>query len=306
MTLWALHIADGVLAPGWNLAGFIVAGIFALWAMFKVREEDIPRIALLAAAFFVVSLIHIRIGPTSAHLLLSGLLGVILGPQVVLAIPVALALQVILIAHGGYLTLGVNTCILAIPALVVAGIYRQLHRMTWLQNTSARLTLICVSTMFWLSGLIFTVALLVTNPVRSSQPLQLDSALQTLLHPASMVGILTITLVILWFNRRTETSAEYALGLFLGIVAVLLSAFLNGLILLLGGVTTWNVLAVAIVIVHLPIAVLEGVIVGFTVSFLQKVKPELLGSLDRTTPTNSESAIIVTGDSACSTASSSS
>lgn len=33
----------------------------------------------MTAAFFVASLIHVPIGPTSVHLLLNGLLGVVVG-----------------------------------------------------------------------------------------------------------------------------------------------------------------------------------------------------------------------------------
>ena len=60
------------------------------------RDEDVPQTALLAAAFFIASQIHVRVGPSSAHLLLNGLVGVILGRRAVLAILVGLALQAIL------------------------------------------------------------------------------------------------------------------------------------------------------------------------------------------------------------------
>ena len=35
--------------------------------------------------------------------------------------------------------------------------------------------------------------------------------------------------------------------------------------------------ALAELIIHLPIAVIEGIVLGFTVGFLVRVKPELLG-----------------------------
>ena len=53
----------------------------------------IPRIALMTAAFFVASLIHVPIGPTSVHLLLNGLVGVLLGWRSALAIAVGLLLH---------------------------------------------------------------------------------------------------------------------------------------------------------------------------------------------------------------------
>src|ERR1700722_12470391 len=77
--LLAVHISDGVLTWPWLLGGFVLAGLLTAMAMYKVRDEEIPRIALMTAAFFVASLIHVPIGPTSVHLLLNGLLGVIVG-----------------------------------------------------------------------------------------------------------------------------------------------------------------------------------------------------------------------------------
>ena len=69
------------------------------------------------AAFFVASLVHIRIGPTSVHLLLNGLAGVLLGLRAGPSIAVGLTLQAVLIGHGGFSALGVNICVMTIPAL---------------------------------------------------------------------------------------------------------------------------------------------------------------------------------------------
>lgn len=77
--LLAVHISDGVVTWPWLAGGFALAALLTAAAMFKVRDEEIPRIALMTAAFFVASLIHVPIGPTSVHLLLNGLLGVVVG-----------------------------------------------------------------------------------------------------------------------------------------------------------------------------------------------------------------------------------
>src|SRR5690348_3625529 len=115
--LFAVHISDGVLTWPWLAGGFAVAAALLTLGAWRLRDEEIPRIAILTAAFFIASLIHIRVGPTSIHLLLSGLVGVVLGPRAGLAIAVGLVLQVLLIQHGGYGTLGVNTFVMALPAL---------------------------------------------------------------------------------------------------------------------------------------------------------------------------------------------
>src|SRR5947199_215468 len=121
--MWAVHISDGILAPDWWGGGFLVAGLFAVLGARRVRDEEIPRIALLTAAFFVASLIHVRLGPTSVHLLLNGLVGVVLGRRAALAIPVGLALQAALLGHGGFTALGVNACVLTLPALLAGALF---------------------------------------------------------------------------------------------------------------------------------------------------------------------------------------
>src|SRR4029078_22204 len=74
----------------------------------KVREDEIPRIALMTAAFFVASSIHVKLGPTSVHLLLVGLVRVVLRWRAPLAILVGVTLQALLVPHGGISTIGVN------------------------------------------------------------------------------------------------------------------------------------------------------------------------------------------------------
>ena len=75
----------------------------------------------MSAAFFVASLIHVPLGPTSVHLILNGLVGLLLGWASFPAILVGLVFQAILFQFGGLTTLGVNTVTMALPA--VAGYY---------------------------------------------------------------------------------------------------------------------------------------------------------------------------------------
>ena len=97
MVPFAVHVSDGVLAWPWLVGGFVVAGLLSMLAAYRVRDEEIPRIALMTAAFFVASLIHVKLGPTSVHLLLNGLLGVVLGRRAPLAVLVGVGLQAFLL-----------------------------------------------------------------------------------------------------------------------------------------------------------------------------------------------------------------
>ena len=146
--LLAVHISDGVLTWPWLAGGFVLAGLLAAVAMIRVRDEEIPRIALMTAAFFVASLIHVRVGPTSVHLLLNGLVGVVLGRRAPLAILVGVGLQAVLLGHGGFTTVGVNTCVMAIPALLAGWLFAGLQRVSWLRHPWVRAGVVAAGAFF--------------------------------------------------------------------------------------------------------------------------------------------------------------
>ncbi len=212
--LWAVHISDGVLSAPWLAGGFLVAGLLALVAAYRVRDEEIPRIALLSAAFFVATLMHLRLGPTSVHLLLNGLVGVVLGRRAPLAILIGLGLQAALLGHGGFYTIGVNTCVMTFPALLAAALFTALRRLPGFGPNRTAVTWLC--------------------------------------------------------------------GCILGMTAVLATLILDATVLIWGGAEDWHQIVWLVFYAHLPIVALEGVVLGFTVSFLVRVKPEMLGVREKT------------------------
>ena len=123
-----MHISEGILSTPILLSGAAVTVIGVAIGLKRLTAPRIPETALLSAAFFVASLVHIPIGPSSAHLVLNGLLGLVLGPVAFPAILVALFLQAILFQFGGLTTLGVNTMNMALPAILVYLIFHPLPR----------------------------------------------------------------------------------------------------------------------------------------------------------------------------------
>jgi cobalt/nickel transport system permease protein len=87
-------------------------------------REGIPKASIFTAAFFVASWIHIPIPPTSVHLVLNGLLGVVLGYYAFPAILIGLFFQAVMFQHGGLTTLGVNATIMGVPALLAYYLFR--------------------------------------------------------------------------------------------------------------------------------------------------------------------------------------
>ena len=90
----------------------------------RLDSEQLPQAAVLAAAFFVASLVSVPLGPSTVHLVLNGLMGLMLGWGAVPALVVALLLQAAFFGYGGVVVLGVNAMNLALPALAAGWLLR--------------------------------------------------------------------------------------------------------------------------------------------------------------------------------------
>src|SRR5689334_7073084 len=99
------HIPDGVLSAPVLAVGGAVSVVGCAYALRRLNPERIPEVSVLCAVFFVASLVHFPIGPSSVHLLLSGLIGVMIGWSAFPAILVALLLQAVLFGFGGLVVL---------------------------------------------------------------------------------------------------------------------------------------------------------------------------------------------------------
>jgi ABC-type Co2+ transport system permease subunit len=275
--LFAVHISDGLLTWEWLLGGFLGAAALVALALIRLREETIPRVAILTAAFFVSSLIHVRAGPTTIHLLLSGLIGVTLGFRAPLAIFVGLLLQVLLFQHGGFTTLGVNTCVMTLPALVCFVLFQALHRLPWVNSLPARATLVGCAALLWYLSAVYSIALVCNTTWATIDQSAFDRANVWLLDPCTLASAALFVIAMIAAERRLEHTTEFPLGFLIGELSVLMTAALNCAVLIAGGEANWPTPPLLLVVAHLPIAVIEGVILGFVVGFLVRVKPEMLG-----------------------------
>ena len=203
-----MHLSDGILTE--STTGTIVlaatSGLAFLGAAVGLRRMDfekVPRAAVVSAAFFVASLIHIKVGITSVHLILNGMVGLILGWVAIPAFIIALFLQAIFFGHGGITTLGINAFNFSLSALICFYLFK------------AR--------------------------IRKSK-------------------------------SRTVT---FVFGFLAGSLSLVLAAGLILAELLLIG-EEFEFLAGAFFVAHLPVAVIEGIVTGFAITFLKRVKPELI------------------------------
>lgn len=126
-----MHISEGVLSPTVWISGYAATAVVAGLTMRKLDMEEIPKISVITSVFFVASLIKVPIGPTSIHLILNGLAGIVLGRRAFAAIMVGIILQAIIFGHGGITTIGINTLMMGTGALVAYLVWLQRNRFSF-------------------------------------------------------------------------------------------------------------------------------------------------------------------------------
>jgi len=196
-----MHISDGVLPVTVAVAGYALTLAGLALSLRKVDSADLPKIAVVTSSFFVASLIHLPLGPTSVHLLLPGLVGALLGPAAFLSVTIGLFLQSVLFQFGGLTALGANALMMGLPALASGFLFHRFRGQTRLSNVLA--------------------------------------------------------------------------GALVSGGGVLLAALILAAWLAMAGEDFWGVAKLALA-AHIPVMLIEGVVGGCTVSFLFRVKPEML------------------------------
>ena len=134
-----MHISEGILSGGVLAVGWAgtVAGIS--YGLRKTNTDKIIQTALISSAFFLASLVNIRIGPSSTHLMLLAPMGLILGHAVFPAVFTALLLQALLFGFGGLLVLGANSFVMGSASLVTYLVFGKAVRAA--ENRSKIITL---------------------------------------------------------------------------------------------------------------------------------------------------------------------
>ena len=134
-----MHISEGVLSGPVLISGMALAAVGTAVGLKKLDYDCIPQAGILSASFFVASLIHVPIGPSSVHLILNGIIGLMLGWGAFPAILVALTLQAVFFQFGGITTLGVNTVNMALPAVLCYFLFGSMihHKRPFIALTAA-------------------------------------------------------------------------------------------------------------------------------------------------------------------------
>lgn len=155
-----MHISEGYLSAAVLVSGGGLAAAGTAIGLRRLDYDQVAQAGILASAFFVASLVHVPIGPANVHLIMNGLLGLFLGWAAFPVILAALLLQAVFFQYGGITTLGVNTMIMAAPAVAVHYLFGPwIGRPGWLGMTAAfagGAGAIALAALVMASSLIFT------------------------------------------------------------------------------------------------------------------------------------------------------
>jgi cobalt/nickel transport system permease protein len=156
-----MHITEGVAPAHIAVIGWLLAVMGVVKGLGKLRDEQVPKAALLAAVIFVSSLvIRLPIGPTSVHPILNGLAGLILGWIALPVFMVSLFLQALIFQFGGITTLGINTITMGLPAVACYYLFNSRLRnlrerkKSFLYGTLSGVTALLLSYILWAAALL--------------------------------------------------------------------------------------------------------------------------------------------------------
>ncbi len=156
-----MHIADGIVSGPVIAAGFGVTAVLAVATMRNVDLEEIPKISVVTAVFFVANFIHIPLVVASIHLILNGLAGVILGKRAFMAIMLGVVLQAFF-GFGGVSVIGVNSVMLGGGALLAYGVW-QCRNFVSIPNKEVVFGALAGAMGIFFSGCILALALATTG-----------------------------------------------------------------------------------------------------------------------------------------------
>jgi cobalt/nickel transport system permease protein len=193
-----MHISEGILSAPVLVTGAALTVTAVGHSLKKMEHKEVPKVAILSSVFFVASLIHVPLGPSSVHLILNGIMGVLLGWTAFPAILVALALQGVLFQFGGITTLGVNTLNMALPAIICFYLFSKGIRS---ENNLIALILAfaCGFLAVMLSGIMVAAALIFTG-----EPFMQVAKLVVIAHLPVMILEGALTAFCIGFLRKVR------------------------------------------------------------------------------------------------------
>ncbi|MEH6629849.1 MAG: cobalt transporter CbiM [Halopseudomonas aestusnigri] len=261
-----MHIVDGALSNPVLIGGGVLAAAGVAYSLKKLEPEDLPRVGVLSAVFFVVSLIHVPLGFSSVHLILNGLLGIILGWAAFPALAVALLLQAIFFGFGGLTVLGVNAVNIAFPAVMVFYLCR--WGLSAERYKLAKLAADGLFAAFFIVSVWAGFALFEAYQVEGATWRVSINGISLALFATVMIGGYVL-------YRRGILSVAGFWGFLGGSLSIFFTAIMVAISLALSG-DEFAKAAEFVIVAHFPVMAVEGILTAATIQLITKVKPELI------------------------------
>lgn len=231
LTLWillgdqpayAMHISDGVLSVKMSMVWFLLAAPFlylGIRAIERRRKEHalyMPMLAMMGAAVFILSVLHIPVpvAGSCSHPTGGALAAITIGlfPAMVINF-VALIFQTLFLAHGGMLSLGANTFSMGIVGVLSGyGVFRLLRKTGCSLFISAGVAgLICDLITYFVAGLELAIDLHGSRSILKVYGLYMLGYLPTQLPLAILDFVLTGFMVRYIAQKRPDLAQRFLL-----------------------------------------------------------------------------------------------
>lgn len=247
-----MHLPDGFLTPHIWISAWL-ASLGGLSYCFRktalvLKDRMIPLMGVMSAFIFAAQMINFPVaGGTSGHLLGGVLAAVLLGPYAAaVVISVVLMVQCLIFQDGGLTALGANIFNMSFAgAMGGYAIYAFIRRFTPLETT----------------GQTEKIKRLRTGFIKDSKPPHQLHKLQRLSHNwCGGKGILIATAIASWMS-------------------IVLASLFCAAELAFSGLLPLKAALTAMILVHALIGIGEAVLTCLVVSFVLKVRPDLLYKL---------------------------
>jgi cobalt/nickel transport system permease protein len=199
-----MHISEGVLSLPVLVTGGVLTVVGVGIGLSKIKSANLPQAAIMTAAFFTASFVHVNIGPTSVHLMINGIIGLLMGWMAFPIILVGLIIQALLFQFGGITVLGVNTFNVAGPAVLMGFLLRK----AVLKDNIAVSSIASAAAGFFsiaLTAICLGAALYASNPENYST----SAKTAFVAHIPVMIIEAAITLIVVRFLKKVKPELLY-------------------------------------------------------------------------------------------------
>lgn len=233
-----IHIPDGILPPWMLIIAYLIVILYLFGLGIYIKKFNCYKKMALVGIFSALMLLtmSIEILPISYHLNLAVLTGIIIGP--ILSTLVIFIVNIIsaLIGHGGITVIGLNTLVISLEAIIGYYLFKLIKRN--LKNIFATTFITTIIALFISTWSCIGIVYISTNNIEGLFEHNHEHHADAIKHSNTHISV----------NSLTDNKMDFDITKFIYLVISL-------------GSIGWTI---------------EGIINAFVISYIHKIKPELL------------------------------